>query len=632
MYSEGCMTHIPSRVICLPPPLLTPSLSWAAVQPSPDRTSVLLRGLHECQLLRLTPSTEDSKRDVSSTVKTWDAQRGACVTLPQPHRRLTASCWVSVGADEVNTQSSDSSGRGEAAALGAVVALGDDQSTVSVLRATHSSTHSHERSAVEWTQSSMFLHDAHSRLFAAGTPALSSLAKPSLCTPAWKAVETILHCQHTPLLSNDDERHSAGAADAYIICQRSGEVLYDGDGAALASARVTTHGVWMASVSRETAWMVPLTMPDEDADEDDNDGRRRKCIAISGKTINAGATARAAISVGDGSARRGLRIFDVHRRAPSAFNSDLAAPQRESSGRNSIRTLHPLRGAGPTAGCVFAAASRRHVGLFSTSSVKLAVLFKLPESTHYSACATQGCPSLSMSPRSGRWVVTSVLEAPPSAPAASPAAHASPYAYLVTASRARSSGHGTSMGTTDQERWWLLYDCRMPSAPVWAVEAPRSSAEVKSSTAGAPELSFFDDTTEWLCPAMPMAASAAPLICASYLPGAGARQKGGEPLRTSTAGSPPGVCMLLSCGADALSSLGREEGDRQVHKRPRTRVQPTWPAADAETVGASDFHAAPCMYGLAPPPSLASPQKGSACRVRALSYSDNTLLYLSTRS
>ncbi|KPA80786.1 hypothetical protein ABB37_04232 [Leptomonas pyrrhocoris] len=674
MNHEGHATNIPSQVICLPPPLLTPSLGWAAVQPSPDRTSVLVRGRHECQLVRLTSSNELAWHHQRVATQERDARLAENrMVLLQPHRTLTASCWVSAGAGDANTQQQSQRRSGnpadrteEASALGAVVALGDDQSTVSVLRATH---HNPDGS-VEWVQSTMFLHDEQSRLFtttAAATAATSNASLKSCCCSAtWTAVETIIPCQQEYSFFHGDplgQHHNGGATDGYLFCQRRGEGRYGGggDGAARASARVTTHRLWMAAVAREAAWAVPLSMPDDDEDNDDvaadaasiNSGVRAMRTP-EGKSTTAGV--KKPVGGSDG-VRRGVRIFDVRRRAPSAVEEGAAMPQDEPPAHRHRRRPFTAAGggvAGPTAGRVFAAASHRHVGLFSTTTVTPTVFFNLPD--RFNARCDLPSP---MTAGFSRWAVTSVLEAPPSSLAASPAVQESPYAYLITVSRVGpAAAHWSTIG---EDRWWMLYDCRKPSAPVWAAEAPtcspawqpntanvssshvtRTTASSDEACAGVVSTSSFDDaSTEWLCPAAPTAVSAAALVCASYVPCAGAGEVMQAPMgRPSSTRSSCGVCVVMTGGgATAPSNRGLEQiGQESGHKRSRTDVQGPRVTVDEEAMGASDAAAAaaataaaPIMYELAPPPSLASICIGQGCRVRALSYSDDVLTYWCTR-
>ena len=642
MYYEGRTTSIPSQVLRLPSPLLEPSSSWAAVQPSPDRTSVLLRGRHECRLLRLSPAQGFLNHAQNSNCN------GAGVVLPQPHRRLTASCWVSSGADETAEQTnahktssgiSDNDKPQRDRMRGAVVALGDNQSAVSLVRASHSSE---VESTGEWSQSTIFLHDAHARLFGTETCTshLACATRPLSRTPAYKAVQTIIACQLTSA--------SSSMTDAHLICRRRDEGPYNEyDGAARASSRVTTHGVWMASAQRESAWMVPLTMPEEDGEEEEEKEQGRSNAAVghgADSNFHSHANALQSRHTTAQVCRRGLRLFNVHSRvAPLSSSLSSFAKVRQD--------------AGLLAGRVFAAASRRHVGLFTTTTVKPTVFFDLPnELPSYDASASldikhqrSAFSPLALSSRDQKkknsWAVTSVLEAPPPALAAqmgcsvaSPAsASGNGYSYLITVSRPCYSAQPPK--TADLESWWLLYDCRKPSVPVWAVEAPRipwstaplftahqrscvqrcddaCSGAQRSMREGEDVFCLHDDgdtasavLTEWLCSATPTAVSAPSLLCASYLPGTRSPVKEEErpfsATQSAAAFSAAGVCVVLEGGCGAL------------------------PEAATEETGVGRMTATPIVHALSPPASL-SVQKGEICHVRALSYRDNVLSYLCT--
>jgi hypothetical protein len=526
--------------------------------------------------------------------------------------------------------------------LGAVVAVGDDQSTVSVLCALQDGGSGSRFSgdggaaAGEWAQATMFLHDERDPLFTVGTSSLRPHSMRAFASPTWKAVETVISCQHTPSLCS-----GAALSDAHLICQRRGGDDYHSDSVAHPSCRIAAHGVWMASVQRETAWLVPLKMPEVEDNADDGDA---------GARIIASRAARS-------SGRRGLRIFDVRRRAASSLLTHSAPSNLRAAAGGDARTqreprqsyVHPqphckapAGDGGPAAAHIFAAATCQHVGLFHASTVQPTVLFPLPGRFSMRTATTVV----------GEWRVTSVLESPPCASTSLEqlpanelhAGKGNAYAYLVTVSRACNTDHYTTAAAVMKERWWLFYDCRYPAAPVWTAEAPRTppvawttttttttvaaaGGTVTKSEAASWESSFHDDddsgssNTEWLCSAAPTSAPTTSRVCASYLSYTTSGGRGTDVSASAAACAPPSACvvMLHGDGSDA-GNVGGDDDDNAGNgdfKRHRSNMSKATP---------------PMAYMLSPPPSLSSAQAGQLCRVRALSYDNGVLTYVCSSS
>ncbi|CBZ23387.1 conserved hypothetical protein [Leishmania mexicana MHOM/GT/2001/U1103] len=643
-------TCIPSRVLYLPAPLLQPRGSrWASVQPSPDRASLLLCGRHECQLLAVSsfalqvphatvlaqPSIssrgEDTRRQ---TTQQWNeggsvpgnsavGGRGRCIVLPQPHRDLTSSCWLSAGLD-AGGEDDDEAAASDDIAPGAVVGLGDATSAVTIMRPSPvSRALSPHGTVATWLQATIFLKDEEDAVFASGTPLAwhhqhhvrldkaTALGRPCHSgrappvAPAWKAVEAVLPCSYLPSHS------SGGLTDMYVVCQRVDD-LYVGSGIAARghSARRSCNGVWLASVQRESAWRVPLAMPPGD-DED---------VMDSGGD---GAPARSLTEV-----RRTPRLFDVRRRLPHALK--YAAPHKPAHQRAGNGETGPM-------GLVFAAAFRRHVGLYTAATATPTVFFGLPSwltgggGTAASASSPSWCSG---------WSVTSVVEepslvAPAAVPQTSSNGGGSGYSYLVTAmhhergnrrSRPYSAhakvAHGDASWQADEDNnsngscWWLLYDCRNPSLPVWAAE------EALTAPPALDEDGLWHDApvvTEWLASTSPSPASHTGLrrrpVCATYVPLATTSADGSSALAALSA---CGVCVVLDGGTTMPDGAGldAEDDDDDVEGREAAEVF------------------APIMYELSPPRSLLSPTldapravTAKPPRVRALTFTDGVLHY-----
>ncbi|GET85763.1 hypothetical protein, conserved [Leishmania tarentolae] len=652
-------TCIPSRVLHLPAPLLQPRPSrWASVQPSPDRASLLLRGRHECQLLAVSSTapqvpcvavlaqSSNSSRgdDTRRLVARQRNMRGAgpdnaasrgrarCIVLPQPHRKLTSSCWLS--ADLVTCDDDGEAAASDGVVPGAVVGLGDADSVVTIMRPSPLSRGLSRNTTSTWLQATIFIKGEEDTVLRSGTPRAwhhqhhnhrdrlykatafgqsCDSARAPLLSPTWKAIQAILPCSYVPSHSN------GGLTDMYVVCQRVDDV-YVGSGVAAEgrAARRPCSSVWLASVQRESAWRVPLATPPGD-DED-----------IMG-------------SVGDGSAahfsadveyavRRTPRLFDVRRRLPPAFKHASASPSSQ------LRSEQPST-TGPV-GLVFAAAFRRHVGLYTARTVTPTVFFQLPSWLSGSGAAT------SSHSRCSSCCVTSVVEEPTldaaaTVPQTSSIGSGSGYSYLVTVMHSKQGSrrscpysdhakvaHGDEswLGDGDDDDnnnngsgggscWWLLYDCRNPSLPVWAAE--EALAE--------PPLLGEDDVwhdapvvTEWLSSTSPSLTSHAGLrsspVCATYIP----------PATTSADDSSVhavlparGICVVLDGGARMPDGVGLNAEDDD----------------DVEGGEATDVFA-PIMYELSPPRSLLSPALGAPRtvtakppQVRALTFTDGVLHY-----
>ncbi|CAM65337.1 conserved hypothetical protein [Leishmania infantum JPCM5] len=671
-------TCIPSRVLHLPAPLLQPRGSrWASVQPSPDRASLLLCGRHECQLLSVSsfalqvpraavlaqPSSsireEDTRRSVAQQ---WNERgsapgnsavggRGRCIVLPQPHRDLTSSCWLSAGLDTGN-EDDDEAAASDDIAPGAVVGLGDAASVVTIMRPSPlSRALSPHGTAARWLQATIFLKDEEDAVFAGGTPLTwnhqrhdhhgrlgkaTALGRPCQwgrtppLAPAWKAVEAVLPCSYVPSHS------SGGQTDMHILCQRVDEV-YEGSGVAAGgrSARRPCSGVWLASVQRESAWRVPLAMPpgEEDVMDSGGDGAAARSLAEARHVV-----------------RRSPRLFDVRRRMPPALQH---APPHQPSHLCPATMPAPAHqrasnaATGPM-GLVFAAAFRRHVGLYTAATVTPTVFFELP-SWLTGGGGTAPAAATSSPSQCSSWCVTSVVEEPSLvAPAAVPQTSnggGSGYSYLVTAMhnergkrRSRpypvhakvshvdeswqSDGDNNGSGdgscycsplSSSGSCWWLLYDCRNPSRPVWVAE------EALAAPPALDEDDLWHDApvvTEWLASTSP--ASHASLrrspVCATYVPLATTSAEGSSALGVLSA---CGVCLVLDGGATMPDGAGLDAEDDD----------------DVEGEEAADVFA-PIMYELSPPRSLLSPTLSAhreviakPPRVRALTFTDGVLHY-----
>ncbi|KAK7196414.1 hypothetical protein NESM_000578500 [Novymonas esmeraldas] len=309
----SCSTGLPSRVLRLPPPLLPASVgqpleaqqrrSWTAVRPSPDRAALLLLSHHECQLLAV-PHVAAAAVDVVPVV------------LPQPHRRLTSSCWLSVSLGDDTA-----------------VALGDAAAAVTLARRVTTTASASADDGDEWAQHTIFLEEDED--YSSGGVVFSR-SRCGARAAVWRAVTAVLPGSYTS--------HSTAGAPLTVLCQRAGDV-YVGSGVA---ARRPCSAVWLSSTQGGLAWRVPLAAPPGE-DEDDGDG---------GDDGGGGARLSAAAT-----ARRPPTLFDVrqHGRRRDAGSS---------SGGGGV-------GTGPL-GCVFAAAFHRHVGLFTTATVTPAVYFALP--------------------------------------------------------------------------------------------------------------------------------------------------------------------------------------------------------------------------------------------------------------
>ncbi|TPP51870.1 Mitochondrial carrier family protein [Leishmania donovani] len=600
---------------------------WASVQPSPDRASLLLCGRHECQLLSVSsfalqvpraavlaqPSSsireEDTRRSVAQQ---WNERgsapgnsavggRGRCIVLPQPHRDLTSSCWLSAG-------------------------LGDAASVVTIMRPSPlSRALSPHGTAARWLQATIFLKDEEDAVFAGGTPLTwnhqrhdhhgrlgkaTALGRPCQwgrtppLAPAWKAVEAVLPCSYVPSHS------SGGQTDMHILCQRVDEV-YEGSGVAAGgrSARRPCSGVWLASVQRESAWRVPLAMPpgEEDVMDSGGDGAAARSLAEARHVV-----------------RRSPRLFDVRRRMPPALQH---APPHQPSHLCPATMPAPAHqrasnaATGPM-GLVFAAAFRRHVGLYTAATVTPTVFFELP-SWLTGGGGTAPAAATSSPSQCSSWCVTSVVEEPSLvAPAAVPQTSnggGSGYSYLVTAMhnergkrRSRPYPVHAKVSHVD-DCWWLLYDCRNPSRPVWVAE------EALAAPPALDEDDLWHDApvvTEWLASTSP--ASHASLrrspVCATYVPLATTSAEGSSALGVLSA---CGVCLVLDGGATMPDGAGLDAEDDD----------------DVEGEEAADVFA-PIMYELSPPRSLLSPTLSAhreviakPPRVRALTFTDGVLHY-----
>ncbi|CAJ01950.1 conserved hypothetical protein [Leishmania major strain Friedlin] len=679
------VTCIPSRVLHLPAPLLQPHGSrWASVQPSPDRASLLLCGRHECQLLAVSSFAlqvpraavlaqssrssrgEDTRRLVAQR---WNERgsapdnsavggRGRCIVLPQPHRDLTSSCWLSAGLDTGNEDDGEAAA-GDDTAPGAVVGLGDAASVVTIMRPSPlSRALSPHGATATWLQATIFLKDEGDAVFAGGTPLAwnhqhhdrldkaTMLGRPCHwgrtppVAPAWKAVEAVLPCSYVPSHS------SSGLTDMYVLCQRVDEV-YVGSGVAAGgrSARRSCSAVWLASVQRESAWRVPLAMPpgDDEALMDSGGDGAAACSLAEVRHV----------------VRRTPRLFDVRRRLPPALQQ--APPHQPSQARPAPPSApaHQRAGNAETGpmGLVFAAAFRRHVGLYTAATVTPTVFFELP-SWLTGGGGTAAATATSSPSRCSSWCVTSVVEepslvAPVAVPQTSSNGGGSGYSYLVTAMhdergnrRSRpypapakvtrgdeswksdgDNNNGSSGGncccsplSPSGSCWWLLYDCRNPSLPVWAAE------EALAAPPALDEDDLWHDApvvTEWLASTStsPSPASHAGLhrspVCATYVPFATTSADGSSALAVPSA---CGVCIVLDGGTRMPDGAGLDtEGDDDD---------------DDVASGEAAEVFAPIMYELSPPRSLLSPTLGAPRevtakppRVRALTFTEGTLHY-----
>lgn len=685
-------TCIPSRTLRLPPPLLPPAQPhrgrWAAVVPSPDRSALLLRNRHECQLASVAaftrplgstaPSTPSSAQTrphgqpppPSSLSASCAPMRASCrVLLPQPHRALTASCWLSTGMD---------------AASNAVVALGDACASLTVMRVPHPAAAATGSSTGAWAQTTLFLYDDTAGcddiadLFAyrkrryveastTGPPQhqqqqqrsrrLESAAlgtMPPSTTPGWKAVTAVVPCNYVAL-------HQP-PAEAHLLCQRDGDGVYAGSGVAGAGAgRASARAAaWMAAVQRESAWRVPLAMPpgEEAVAVDEYAGLRERewgtacggaaAAAASGTATTAATASRLRVAAElthcktEGEHDGGGE--DGGRRVRRPLPPDAPRPRSASP----LVRLHDVRrrpsaAVGPL-GLVVAAAMRRHVGLYTTAGTSVAptVFFPLPaDLDRHPPPDSLHRPSRHSTHSS--WRVASVLEAP----AAVPASNGFSYLVTLTAGGGVGGGTGARRGAcaATAGRWWLLYDCRNPSAPVWAADA---AGDVWAGSGG----NVDDDLDhEWGDAAMHVEwlASAGPALCAAYVPG---------PSTVASESRGAGACVVLD-GALALlrhadgggapnlgdsDADGAEEGEGDAW---------WWATAgdneDGAVASTADSTArtdegevqlpAPITYELSPPRSTvgAAEEVGSAgagaatssptC-VRALTYLDGVLHYV----
>ncbi|KAG5486297.1 hypothetical protein CUR178_07608 [Leishmania enriettii] len=669
-------TCIPSRVLHLPPPLLQPRGSgWASVQPSPDRASLLLCGRSECQLLAVSSfavQVPSSSRSCEDHAHRWAAQpwnqrgsagnssvaeggAGPCIVLPQPHRDLTSSCWLSAG---LYRRDENDDGGGDVdtdhAAPGAIVGLGDAASVVTIVRPSPLSRASASHStASTWLQATIFLEDEEDAVFASSASLAlrhqhydhhdylnkgAALGRPCpswrapQVAPAWKAVEAILPCNY------ESCRAGGGLTDMYILCQRVDDV-YVGSGIAAAgrSARQPCSAVWLASAQRESAWRVPLALPPgESEDAADSSGY--------GAAACSSAALRRAV-------RRTPRLFDVRRRLqPPPQNATLHQPSSHIPASPPARQRASNTEGGPL-GLVFAAAFRRHVGLYTTSTVTPTVFFELPTwLTEGGGGGTAAGAATSPAGRCSSWSVASVVETPSfavaeeSAPQAPSISDSSDYSYVVTVMRdqrcRRRSGAQTAQAKVEHRGepsqgdanssgsdgdccgsllsssgscWWLLYDCRNPSMPVWAAEEalvapPALDDEVWHD---APVV------TEWLPSPSLSRVSKAGLrctpLCATYVP-----------LATTYADASSALAVPLACGVSVVLDGGAR--------------MPDGADVDAEDDAAERGEVAsilaPIMYELSPPRSLLAPSPGAAKaatakppRVRALTFVNDVLHY-----
>ncbi|CAM36864.1 conserved hypothetical protein [Leishmania braziliensis MHOM/BR/75/M2904] len=667
-------TRIPSRVLHLPSPLLQPRGSrWASVQPSPDRASLLLRGRHECQLLAVSSfaqqvpwatalarsSSSGEEDDARHLVAEQWSQRGAargisagegggrrCLVLPQPHRDLTSSCWLSASFDTLGDEDDEATVSDEVA-FGPVVGLGDAASVITIMRPSPLSTaKSPPGTTAKWLQSTIFLEDAEDAVFASRTPltwhkqhghhhdgldVVTALKRPCHSyralpiAPAWKAVEAILPCSYAP------SHPSGGLTDMYVLCQRVDDI-YVGSGIAAAgrSARRPCSCVWLSSVQRESAWRVPLAIPPGDEDT----------LGIGGDGVAASSLAELRHAV-----RRTPRLFDVRRRLPrlkhaSAHESSHprpAPPPAPAHERASSAETGPM-------GLVFAAAFRRHVGLYTSATVTPTVFFVLPPRLTDGVGGRTAAATASPSQWCSNWCVTSVVEdssfaaaTPAAALQTSPVGGGSGYSYLVTLmhnqrSRRRSNTHvapakvehrgqswqsdaNSNSSDCDGNCWWLLYDCRNPSLPVWAAE------EALVVPPALDEEEVWHDApvvTEWLASASPPPMSHASLrrspLCATYVPLAATSTDDASAL---TGPSACGVCAVLDGGTTRPGGVALDAADKDVVE-----------GEEATAVFS------PIVYELSPPRSLRLPAPGAPPtvttklpRVRALAYADGVLHY-----
>ncbi|KAG5507729.1 hypothetical protein JIQ42_08017 [Leishmania sp. Namibia] len=248
------------------------------------------------------------------------------------------------------------------------------------------------------------------------------------------------------------------------------------------------------------------------------------------------------------------------------------------------------------------------------------------------------------------WSVASVVETPSfavaeaSAPQASSISDSSGYSYVVTVMRDQrcrrrngtqtaqakvehrgepSQGDANSSGSdgdgcssplsSSGSCWWLLYDCRNPSMPVWAAEEalvapPALDDEVWHD---APVV------TEWLPSPSLSRVSKAGLrctpLCATYVP-----------LATTYAGASSTLAVPLACGVSVVLDGGARMPDG-------ADVDAEDDAVESGEVAST---LAPIMYELSPPRSLLSPSPGATeaatakpPRVRALTFVNDVLHY-----
>ncbi|KAG5511394.1 hypothetical protein JKF63_07357 [Porcisia hertigi] len=656
-------TCIPSRVLRLPQPLLEPRGSkWASVQPSPDRAALLLRSRHECQLLPISSFVQqeecaaavaqsthagdrvgDESHVVTQQWKTGPSRGrhasggkvGQRIVLPQPHRQLTTSCWLSAG---LNLRSGEIDGAvaSDDIAAGAVVGLGDASSMVTIMRSSpFNTTSTPQDTTATWLQSTIFLEEeaeaAAAAMLASGSSlgwhhehhssldkitALrqqSHMGRAPPAARAWRAVEAILPCSYASSFTTSGGGGGGDLTDIYVLCQRADDI-YVGSGVAAAgrSSRRPCSSVWLASVQRESAWRVPLATPPGD-DEGALDGGGNDATACCSEELSH-------------TTRRTPRLFDVRRRLPPVHEH--ASPHQ--------RANHPETG---PLGLVFAAAFRRHVGLYTAATVTPVVFFELPPWLAGGGGGTRAAhfaPATTSLPRwSSDCCVTAVVEEPSFVETAVPQTPStisgSGHSYLVTAlynqpNRQRSPTHaapakanGSDSGgcctplSSSGSCWWLLYDCRNPSAPVWTVEEALAAPPALDDEArhNAPVV------TEWLPSPSRVPAPCADFLrsplCATYVPF--------ETTFTESASAPArlpagGTCVVLDGGTKMPDCLGSSAQ-----------------GSDAEDGGATTVFA-PIMYELSPPRSLRLPAPGAPPmatskppRVRALTFADGVLHY-----
>lgn len=218
---DGSPLPLPSRVLRFDRPTSSHQ-RWTAVVPSPDRQAVLLQSRNDVAVVSINGDAEAGGRGSAPSL-----------LLPQPHRRLTAACWLSTGwcshHPHGSSRRSATSTRDASTASSLAVAIGDASSSVTIMRQDAASSSSLSPSSI--TSSTIFIGDPLQQL-------------QLQCSPCVPAIATLIACSYTA--SGGD---GGSFVAPYFLCQREGGDLYAGSG---------TAAIWMVSVEQERSWMLPL--------------------------------------------------------------------------------------------------------------------------------------------------------------------------------------------------------------------------------------------------------------------------------------------------------------------------------------------------------------------------------------